>query len=876
MPRALDDDLLMTVVMKAMASPPEQRQAWLATTCALDTQLYDEAQKYVTWEERMQGFLLQPLCSTPASERSFEPGEILHRRFHIVREVARGGMGVVYEAVDARLERRIALKCAKAGYRRRLPPEVRHASEISHPNVCKIFEIHTAETSNGDVDFLTMEFLDGETLARRIAREPLTDEHARTIALQLCDGLAAAHRRKVIHGDLKSNNVIITTETDGALRAVITDFGLARGPEAAQKGEQSGETGGTPDYMAPELWAGGKASVASDIYALGVMLEELASGKHAPTRQERLAGKLPSVPARWSRVIRRCLDPDPVRRFQRAEDVAQALRPVSRRMVVGAAAAAMLAVVSGLVTYQTTTAPQENVRLAVLPFTGALEVRGAAEDVTRSAGDQLRRLRNGGRTRITLIPLATTVRNKVSTVEAANSLLGATHVLHGRVKRDGEHVTVQAFLTDSRSGVQKSAWKAAYAPSELRHAKVALAGFVTGSFHLRALVEIAAVNAAARQDYMTGVHLLRRNSTIDNALTLLERAVAADRDSPLTHAALAEAQWWKYFLTTDKAWLHHAAASVREAERRNPDLAEVHRAAGIVQATSGWYDQAEAHYLRAIELDPGNSDAYRRLGNIYHANNNREKALAVYRRAVELEPEQYRNHQALGSFYNEHAEYLTALKHFQKTVDLAPTEPIAHFVLGTVLLTLGKFAESERELRLALDLGETQPALNTLGVVLTYLRRDQEATTYYRRALERYPEQYSSWMNLATAYRHLQLARDAERANRRGIELAEAEMRNNPKSGYIRACLAYMSAWVGDRTRADFEIAQALQLSPTDSNVRRMAVKTYEALGRRRDALDVLSGAGSDVLAHVSGWPDLADLRADSRFIQMMAASQSR
>jgi serine/threonine protein kinase len=94
-------------------------------------------------------------------------------------------MGIVYEALDEKLDRRIALKCAKAGFRKRLPPEVRNASDISHPNVCKTFEIHTASTIHGDLDFLTMEFLDGETLADRLRREPLSEKDARTIALQL-------------------------------------------------------------------------------------------------------------------------------------------------------------------------------------------------------------------------------------------------------------------------------------------------------------------------------------------------------------------------------------------------------------------------------------------------------------------------------------------------------------------------------------------------------------------------------------------------------------------------------------------------------------------------------------------------------------------
>src|SRR5262249_52895334 len=159
----------------------------------------------------------------------------------------------------------IAIKCAKTGFQKRLPPEVRHAREIAHPNVCKIFEIHTASTPDGEIDFLAMEFLDGETLTERLRRGRLAENAARTMGRQLCAGLAEAHRNQVIHGDLKSNNVILTAGADGGIRAVITDFGLARRPESSQRTSQSGEPGGTPDYMAPELWNGEKASVESDI-----------------------------------------------------------------------------------------------------------------------------------------------------------------------------------------------------------------------------------------------------------------------------------------------------------------------------------------------------------------------------------------------------------------------------------------------------------------------------------------------------------------------------------------------------------------------------------------------------------------------------------
>src|SRR6266496_891962 len=129
--KAQDDDLVMNLVELALARPAREREPYLRDACGPDVELFGEVWHYVQWEERMNGFLLDPLYpSISSEEHPFEPGELLDERFRIIREVAQGGMGIVYEATDEKLDRRIALKCAKAGFRHRLPPEVRHATTI--------------------------------------------------------------------------------------------------------------------------------------------------------------------------------------------------------------------------------------------------------------------------------------------------------------------------------------------------------------------------------------------------------------------------------------------------------------------------------------------------------------------------------------------------------------------------------------------------------------------------------------------------------------------------------------------------------------------------------------------------------------------------
>jgi serine/threonine protein kinase len=366
---AQDDDMVMDLVSMALRRPLDEREACVRSATEGDSELFDRVWRYVLWDHRMNGFLLDPLYPSSSCHRPFDPGELLDGRFRIVREVAQGGMGVVYEAMDEKLERRTAIKCAKVGFGKRLPHEVRNATKISHPNVCKTFEIHTAATKHGLIDFLTMEFVEGETLAERLRRQPPNPEEARTIARQICAGLAEAHHNQVIHGDLKSNNVILSTGSDGKIRAVITDFGLACGPETAHQGAESAELGGTPGYMAPELWKGEKPSVASDLYALGVILSELQSEWQPHLQKvrgeedlwkDRLIWKPLAVHTKLDRLRARCLDPDPARRPPNADELLQALvAPGLRQWLLAATVAVALAAVTGLVTYQRATAPHD-------------------------------------------------------------------------------------------------------------------------------------------------------------------------------------------------------------------------------------------------------------------------------------------------------------------------------------------------------------------------------------------------------------------------------------------------------------------------------------------------------------------------------------
>ena len=602
------NEFAMTLVEEALSHPEDEREAFLRHACGSNLALFTEAWNYVQWEKRMQRFLLDPLIALPDNKPPFVPGQVLIHRFRIIREVAQGGMGIVWEALDQKLDRRVALKCAKTGFGMHLPPEVRNAREISHPNVCKIFEIHTASTPDGEIDFLSMEFLDGETLADRLRREPLSEFEARAIAKQLCAGLAEAHRNHLLHGDLKPNNVILTRDADAAVRAVLTDFGLARAENSSAR-----TLGGAPAYMAPELWKGAKPSIASDIYALGVILWELHSGElpsglgvasSTLTIGERSSWKPPTGHGKWDRIIARCLDPDPALRYQSVTEIAESFGPTRlRKWLTSIAAMFFLATATGWLTYALMTRPPKSVRLSLLPFAAASANSSESAALLRNTATELKQLHGDKRTAFDFIPLDNVIRNRVNTPDEARVLMGASHSLRFTLERSGVTLKIHAYLTDLNSAVDIREWAEDYKPDELRYAPTALAGLVTGALHLTPPNGGAGVKASARKDYQDGLTSVRQEATVDQALHSFERAKAADCDSALIYAGLAEAQWFEWVVMGDGTWLRQSEESLRQAQKRNPDLAPVHRIAGLFQHQGGRYDQAVGDYLRSIELD---------------------------------------------------------------------------------------------------------------------------------------------------------------------------------------------------------------------------------------------------------------------------------
>jgi eukaryotic-like serine/threonine-protein kinase len=351
----------------ALDRPESERRQFVTEACNGDAELESQIFGMLNADARQGGPLDRPLFdptrSLPCESQAprLKPGVVMSSRFEIVRHVGTGGMGQVYEARDLDLDMPVALKIIRPEIASnpevlaRFKREVRLTRQITHPNVCRTFDLqrHVGDLEGraADVTFLTMEFLDGETLRDFLIRSGrLHPEVALPIVRQLAEGLSAAHDLEIVHRDIKpSNAILVKSRTEP--RTVITDFGLARFSVSRSHSEiaQTSLTGtsagiGTLAYMAPEQLDGAEITAAADIYALGLVMYEMVTGAKAFSDDlpfggiaTRLKGPPPSprlmVPglsAQWETAILRCLDPNPLARFSRARDIVEVISSAPR------------------------------------------------------------------------------------------------------------------------------------------------------------------------------------------------------------------------------------------------------------------------------------------------------------------------------------------------------------------------------------------------------------------------------------------------------------------------------------------------------------------------------------------------------------------
>jgi len=541
-------------------------------------------------------------------ETLFPSGAILAGRYQILRLLGRGGMGEVYEALDLELHLRVALKTLRTDRAERgvsvarFKREIQLARRVTHPNVCRIFDLgvhrpesHSAEPA-ADTVFLTMELLEGPTLAQRLRTGGrLAPAAAGELLAQLASALDAAHAAGVIHRDFKPGNVMLVPQPGGGERAVVTDFGLARPDVPAGADSDAQPTGavGTPFYMAPEQLEGKPVTPAADVYALGVVAYELVTGALPYAADNAIAAAVkslrepPTPPSRhveglapaWEAAILRCLAREPAARFSRARDFLAALGVRSpetdgpttaagassrRRRLWLYAAAAALALAGGLCLWR----PWE--RLA--GFGGERPRRAVAvfgfRDLTEDAGTvwlstalaEMLRADLAASPDVRLIPGENVGRLELELASAAGEALSAESLGHVRdaigsdlvvagtfAAADGR-IRIRAVVQDVASGGTVARLDAAGPESDLFRLVAGLSAEMLRRLRARPAGTDGAAPARAvlpedpeaMRLYAEGLAHLRRLDA-KSARVPLERALRRSPDRPALHLALADA-----------------------------------------------------------------------------------------------------------------------------------------------------------------------------------------------------------------------------------------------------------------------------------------------------------------------------------------------
>jgi eukaryotic-like serine/threonine-protein kinase len=586
------------------------------------------------------------------ARRTFGDDEIVAGRYRVVRFIARGGMGEVYEVEDTELRLRVALKTIRVelvddeAVLERFRGELALARRVTHPNVSRLFDLSFHETPRGRIAFLTMELLDGGSLRDRIRRGRLEIAEALPIVEQMAAGLAAAHSFGIVHRDFKSDNVMLVPTASGSVRVVITDFGLARSIESPTLPTVSGELKGTPAYMAPEQLTNGPITAAVDIYALGVVLYEMmtgalpfAGGNAMAVAVKRLTEKpqsprtlVPALDVRWERAILRCLQGEPNARFADPSALVSALEaelppvPPRRRRLALALAALALAVVAGgglalWHGHRAARAPHVAAHggpraLAVLGLRNssgrtdaawmgtALPELLAAEITTdgtvrRVPDDDVARARRD-------LELPDGALPPAASLQRLGAMLDTDYVLAGTYLAGGDgRVRLDVTLQDTRGGQPLIAISETGSEATLLDLVATVGerlrrrlGLTSLSVADRRLARATLPNdATAARAYAEGLARLRGFDAL-GAVSLLQRVTAAEPGFPLAHEALAEA--WRR--------LGRQADEEREAKLARDDAGSLPRPEQL--AVEANWRVAERQWPRALELYHGLYDFY--------------------------------------------------------------------------------------------------------------------------------------------------------------------------------------------------------------------------------------------------------------------------
>ncbi len=695
--------------------------------------------------------------------------------YSITRRLGSGGMGVVYEAEDSRLGRRVALKFLPADLAQdvssleRFQREARASSALNHPNICTVYAIEQHEGQH----FIVMELLEGQTLAQMVGRQAFAPGTLVDLAIQIADALESAHAKGIVHRDIKPANIFVNPR--GQVK--ILDFGLAKieGARHAGPGAPSqldtmagrdeltmpGTTVGTVSYMSPEQARGQIADARTDLFSLGTVLYQMATGTlpfpgdTSALIYEAILNRDPpsladvnaALPPELGRILEKALEKDRNLRYQGATDLKTDLIRLRRDLDSGrkrAAEASDSRSGAGARTAEKS--------VAVLYFqnmSGAKEDEYLRDGITEDIITELSKIRG---LKIFSRPTVLAYRDKAVTPAQIGQQLNAAYVLAGSLRRAGSRLRINAQLVDTHTDFPL--WSERYdremqdvfeVQDEIAR-KIAEALRITLSpQEQQALAAKPTENLQAYDLYLRGKSYARRltRQDLEFALQMFESAVGMDPGFALAHAAIAKVcAEYHYNFQREASWIGRAMAASQRAVALQPDLPEVQIANAWVLYAGNQYDDAVRAARQAIERKPDCDGAYYLLGRAMFSSGRYQDVANMADQALEASGDDYNVYvpimNSLGALGKEdqlrnlRQRLIVALENHLKPV---PEDARARTHLASEYAAAGREEDAVREASLAIALRPNEATvLYNVACVFAVMKRKTEAMDALRKA----------------------------------------------------------------------------------------------------------------------------------------------
>ncbi len=925
----------------ALALKPTERSAFLSKACNGHPDLRQIVEDLLAEDARAGSFLdhspldfLNRVMTRTASDTGttysldgngmfsalasgrLRPGEVLIDRFVIVRFIAKGGMGEVYEAEDRFLQStHVALKTIlpdKAGdpaLRLHFEREVLHARGVVHPNLCPIYDIFHCEQPPPSSLFLTMKLLPGQTLAARLrVLSQISIEEGSAILRQIVAGVAAIHAAGIIHRDIKPNNIML----DGSGRDVrlwITDFGLARAFETETTLPGRWALAGTPAYMAPELFLGRPPTQASDLFALGVVLHEVFTGQKPTAAPDNssiaVSPRLRSseVPPLCSRLITECLSEDPKRRCQALDRALIALgeKPSrgranslwSRRHFVGASISAVC-LAGGTAWWdwekiEDFLHPLPRKRFVALlnwPKTSDVHVTPMLTGVLNAIRGELARAEAFDRDLFVISP--DDVNSDLTRAESlkevcyplgANLALGASGIL------GSTHFELILRLLDPVTTRPLREKSLACPMEEITELPARAVTAATSLLHLTQYLkssertEPGTGSAAAFTAFQQAETMRKQpnDAGLYNAIEKYKEALDLDPQYAMAHAKLAQAYVRQYWIQRNPSALELARGNCDRALALKPGLVEGHLARSLVLELTGDKQGALEEITKSLTLDPSDPKALLWQAWMYERLNRWADAEKTYRRVLDERPNSWVIYNEFGTFLQEQGRFREAIQAFRDATTAAPGSALALCSLGTAYLQTGDFVAATESLKKGLALAPNADyAVVNISLALRYQGKYKDALPYALRAVQLDPANDANWLELGDCYSSLpDRQNEARSAYLRAAKEAERHLQTDQTDGPSWMLLALYRVKSGDRQTALSLIQKAESLGAGDMDSQIYKARILEQIGRRDEALATLAACFQKGASawQITPFPDMQALRKDPRYRQM---AQSR